>query len=845
MAYIYNNTNIIDDVVGEYWATPTSGPYVNGVAATGPITVAASGMIRVRSGNGSTALELIVGPFDLTVHGTIASYFTGGDPNLNEAVGIAFTSNGQSTVRVGNTGFIFGSWVGIYSVTGLNLNNAGNIGGGQFGIRMSTSGIGNITNTGRIDGNVQLGSGNDTFTNTGFTSGSIDLWDGNDTFIGGSFADKVRDNGGLDSYNLGDGIDYFIAVEGVVSDLSTDTVNGGANTGSNPVSGVYGDIYDASLATSSVYINADSVSHNASQDAGLPGVIAAGRASGNEVGTDNISNFEVIIGGAGNDVIFGGTTANELRGGSGNDGIHGGAGDDLLIGEDGNDRLFGDAGNDVASFTGEIAQYVVTYSAATLTYTFYGYDGFIDTVTGVENFRFADGMRTAAILPLSAAAPIRSASVVATTAVVNEGNSGTTPISFSVLLSAAAYSTQTLSWSVAGTGVNAADAADFSNVLTGTLTFAAGETYKTLSLNVVGDTITEANESFTVSLSAPSAGLSLGVSSAVATINNDDGPNTIDGDAGANNLIGTAGIDQLNGLAGNDFLDGGAGADVLLGGAGDDRIIYDAADLAANVNGGADSDTLVVIGGSLPTGFNLVASAFEQAVWQQTDNAGQSWSTIFGRYNSNWQITSSSTILDNGVDREMLYDYTASISWQSRQLDYTAPAAGGALSYDYLIFDDLSSRDTSYDTDPATAYKSIRNDYDAAGLRTYLYFVFEDNSGRDTTIDTSSTGTGSIWQSLRNDYDAVGQKTYTYYVFDNGTQRDVSLDYTAGVAWKSLLQNYDATPAHALTDQFFIFDNNTSRYVEYGTFTGQPGATQHVTNYADAAGTIYVDDFYV
>jgi Ca2+-binding RTX toxin-like protein len=307
-------------------------------------------------------------------------------------------------------------------------------------------------------------------------------------------------------------------------------------------------------------------------------------------------------------------------------------------------------------------------------------------------------------------------------------------------------------------------------------------------------------------------------------------------------IVGNPVDNSLNGFDGDDTLDGGAGSDALIGGAGNDRIIYDAADEAANVTGDADTDTLVVVGGSLPISFNLVASSFEQAEWQQTDNAGQSWSTILGRYNSDWQITSSSTILDTGMDREMLYDYTSAITWQSRQLDYAAPSAGSALTYDYLTFDDLSSRDTSYDTDLATAYKSIRNDYNAAGDRTYLYFVFEDNSGRDTTLDYT---TDTVWQSIRNDYNTAGQKTYIFYNFDNGPQRDVSLDYGTGQIWQSLTQNYDATAQHKLTDQYFIFDDNTARYVEFGTFAGHPGATQHITNYADAAGTIYLNDFYV
>jgi serralysin len=318
---------------------------------------------------------------------------------------------------------------------------------------------------------------------------------------------------------------------------------------------------------------------------------------------------------------------------------------------------------------------------------------------------------------------------------------------------------------------------------------------------------------------------SAGVSDTLISIENVTGSNFND------SLEGSAVANVLDGQSGDDFLDGKLGSDTLLGGAGNDRIVYDAADLAANVNGGADSDTLVVIGGSLPIGFNLEASAFEQAEWRQTDTTGQSWSTIVGRYTSAWQITSSSTKLDNGADREMLYDYTAQTTWQSRQLDYAAPAAGGALTYDYFVFDDLSSRDTSYDTDLGTAYKSLRNDYNAGGQRTYLYFVFEDNSGRDTTLDYT---TDTVWQSQRNDYDVTGFKTYNYLVFDDGTSRDTSLDNTATILWQSLRQDYGVNGV--MNYQYYVFDDNTSRQVVIDAANQFTWNTQ-VTNY-NAAGQV-------
>ena len=77
-----------------------------------------------------------------------------------------------------------------------------------------------------------------------------------------------------------------------------------------------------------------------------------------------------------------------------------------------------------------------------------------------------------------------------------------------------------LFWIVAGTGANPAAAADFAGGAfpTGTVSFAAGETTKTVTVNVAGDTAIESSEGFLVSLSAPSSGTLLGTASATGSI---------------------------------------------------------------------------------------------------------------------------------------------------------------------------------------------------------------------------------------------------------------------------------------------------------------------------------------
>ncbi len=105
-----------------------------------------------------------------------------------------------------------------------------------------------------------------------------------------------------------------------------------------------------------------------------------------------------------------------------------------------------------------------------------------------------------------------------------EGQSGTTPFTFTITRTGDTGSAHSVSWSLAGSGANPASASDFAgNALpSGTVSFAAGETSKTVTVNVAGDTVVESSEGFTVTLSNPSTGATLGTASAIGTIRNDD-----------------------------------------------------------------------------------------------------------------------------------------------------------------------------------------------------------------------------------------------------------------------------------------------------------------------------------
>jgi chitinase len=101
---------------------------------------------------------------------------------------------------------------------------------------------------------------------------------------------------------------------------------------------------------------------------------------------------------------------------------------------------------------------------------------------------------------------------------ITEGNAGTSQLSFTVKLSQAAIGPVTVHYSTAD---GTASAGSDYTALAGTLTFAAGETSKTISVPITGDSAVEASETFALTLSGAS-GATIAHGSAIGTIVNDD-----------------------------------------------------------------------------------------------------------------------------------------------------------------------------------------------------------------------------------------------------------------------------------------------------------------------------------
>jgi hypothetical protein len=101
-----------------------------------------------------------------------------------------------------------------------------------------------------------------------------------------------------------------------------------------------------------------------------------------------------------------------------------------------------------------------------------------------------------------------------------EGNAGTTPFTFTITLSNASSKDVTVLVNTANGTATAGS--DFTAVVNQLVTIPAGSTSKTVTVNVTGDTTTEPNETFTVTISSPTNATLGATATGTGTIVNDD-----------------------------------------------------------------------------------------------------------------------------------------------------------------------------------------------------------------------------------------------------------------------------------------------------------------------------------
>ena len=188
------------------------------------------------------------------------------------------------------------------------------------------------------------------------------------------------------------------------------------------------------------------------------------------------------------------------------------------------------------------------------------------TVTGVDDSIDNDPDRTATVshsasggdyasvsknLTVTVTDDEGAASLTVGDASVTEGDSGTASLQFTVTLSPAAANAVTVDWATSKETADTATPGTDYTAVTGTLTFAAGDTSKTATVTVTGDVVDEPNETLTLTLSNAS-GAAIGTAAATGTITDDDAapsgitlvasPDTVTENGGAKTVTVTASV---------------------------------------------------------------------------------------------------------------------------------------------------------------------------------------------------------------------------------------------------------------------------------------------------------------
>jgi len=293
--------------------------------------------------------------------------------------------------------------------------------------------------------------------------------------------------------------------------------------------------------------------------------------------------------------LTGNAVANTITGSANDDTITGGAGADNLIGGAGNDLFLVGAVADMPATesvtggadTNDILRYTGT-TAATLTIGATQLNGVeaieIASATGVFTGTAAINVNAAAMTAAIRVTGNDGANTITGSAGADtlEGGGGNDIFVIGNFLHHGASE-------VINGGAGTADTIQFAAITAGqTLTLRAGIT------NVESVAITSA-----LAQNVDATFLTYGIS--------------LTGNAVVNTITGSAYSDAISGGAGNDTLDGGDGADTITGGAGNDSltggagndlfVVAAVADLTATevVNGGADIDTLRLVGAGLYT----------------------------------------------------------------------------------------------------------------------------------------------------------------------------------------------------------------------------------------------------
>ena len=512
---------------------------------------------------------------------------------------------------------------------------------------------------------VDLGAGDDildmtsdvyTYT-TGMTidggTGNDVIWAaaGNDTIRGGDGDDRIFGGAGDDTIFTGSGADHVDGGEGSDTIILDDSDGGRTNT-----------ITDTGKSgTDTLVLGTGSGTYRIQGDfsaaSGIE-IIDGSSAVGDQLGTkDAHANFDfsnVTL--VGVDEIIGTDNDDRIIGSAGDDTISLGGGNDTVTGGQGNDVLDGGAGTDTAIYSGNWADYdFIAHDDGSYTVTDLrdGSPDGVDTVSNIENFRFADGDVAAADLLAPPVGQITDNDASANT--IHETAAAGTQVGITALATdqdgdAVTYALNDDRFQIDADGiVTVADHAFFDSEtessinLTVTATSADGsESSESFSIAITGEydvSYTDSDESNSGSGAGHDYSYNLEGAGGDDIIETGDRNDRIEGGSGSDVLVSGGGRDLIFGGDGHDNISAGSGDDVIIGGTGND-----------NLNGGDGSDLFMY---GLGDGNDTINAGIGAGWTDVIDLGGGPGVLSAGEYGTDWTVTITngsiqSTDLDGG-----------------------------------------------------------------------------------------------------------------------------------------------------------------------------------------------------
>lgn len=457
-------------------------------------------------------------------------------PNEETWVNGSASTQGIFVFGSGQADQIYGSFQNDYIDAGagddylLGLNGADYIATGD-GTNYAWGGDGNDSIGGGASNDVLEGENGEDFV-----SGAA----GNDTLVGGADYDRLLGGAGMDRLEGGTGSDHLwggadadVHIGG--DDGNIDYARYDETNHGNLMIRLDNSALNTGAAAGDTYFGIEGLVGGAGNDT------VYGNGLGN--GLVGMGGADSLFGNAGHDTMQGGDGNDTLFGGTEDDWLAGDAHDDLLNGGTGNDVMDGGSGNDRVVFSGSVAAFV---NLATTTAQVTGYG--TDTLQNVEHVTSGSGNDKL------------SGSALDNSLISSLGNDTLT----------GGAGNDTLSGGADNDLLNGGNGDD---VLDG------GDGIDRASF--VGTAAVTVNLGLTT---AQTTGYGIDTLRNIEDLASGSGNDRLTGNALDNSLTSGAGDDTLAGGAGNDTLFGGAGNDVLTGASGEDSFVFDKAMGATNID---------------------------------------------------------------------------------------------------------------------------------------------------------------------------------------------------------------------------------------------------------------------